>query len=168
MSFRRQLSQRHGRPQRHGHTKEHWSGCEHVHLIWTSQVLSLLKELGQIAEQARLCERGNYLWHERLPTCGFTDQCPTIHSPWDHTVINTLLYVLCDIITIVHSFITGPCKLKSCWKSSFSVKSAGIKKQKLGSVILTRLVSLICAGNFWRERDVILAPLFSLHLARTA
>ena len=64
--------------------------------------------------------------------------------------------------TIVHSLtsITGPWKLKSCSKSSFGAKSAGIKKQKLGSVILTRFVSLIYAGNFWREHDAILAPLF--------
>ena len=69
---------------------------------------------------------------------------------------------------VVHSLITGPWKLKSCSKSSFGVKSVGIKKQKLGSVIFTRFVSLICAGIFWHERDVILAPLFSRHLAGTA
>ena len=66
--------------------------------------------------------------------------------------------------TIVHSLITGPWKLKSCSKS-FGVKPEAAKKLKRGSVILTRFASLIRSGNFWRKRDVILAPLFSRHLA---
>ena len=68
-----------------------------------------------------------------------------------------------DEETIVHY---GSLKIEKLLKSFFWVKSAGIKKQKLGSVILTCFVSLICAGNFWRELDANLAPFFSRHSFR--
>ena len=70
--------------------------------------------------------------------------------------------------TIVHSLITGPWKLKSWLNSSFGVKSAAVKLLKQASVILTCFVSLTRMGNFLRDRDVILAPLFSRHLAGPA
>ena len=40
-----------------------------------------------------------------------------------------------------------------------------VKLLKQAGVILTRFVSLTRTGNFLRDRDVILAPLFSRHLA---
>ena len=72
------------------------------------------------------------------------------------------------IETIVHSLITGPWKLKSRSKSSFGLKSAAVKLLKQGSVILTRFVSLTRTGNLLRDRDVILAPLFSRHFNEPA
>ena len=70
---------------------------------------------------------------------------------------------------IVHSLITGPWKLKSCSKLYFGLKSAAVKLLKQGSVILTLFFfSLTSTGNFLRDRDVILAPLFSPHLAGPA
>ena len=62
-----------------------------------------------------------------------------------------------------YKFITGPWKLKSWSKSSFGLKSAAVKLLKQGSVIFTRFVSLTRTGNLLRDRDVILAPLFSRH-----
>ena len=37
-----------------------------------------------------------------------------------------------------------------------------------GSVILIRFASLIRSGNFWRKRDVILAPLFFAPFGRAS
>ena len=74
----------------------------------------------------------------------------------------TRLTLVCEVI-IVHSLITGPWKLKSWSKSSLGLKSAAVKLLKQGSVILTSFVSLTSTGNFLRDHDVILAPLFSRH-----
>ena len=62
----------------------------------------------------------------------------------------------------------GSLEIEKLIKIVLSAKIGSSQALEAGSVILTSFVSLIRTGNFLRDHDVILAPLFSRHFNGSA
>ena len=72
-----------------------------------------------------------------------------------------LIWTVCRLVYYSTFTYYGSLEIEKLIKSSSGLKSAAVKLLKQGSVTLTSFVSLTSTGNFLRDRDVILAPLFS-------